>query len=290
MSDTAAAIVKIMSTLVSPRVCVKYIAVATSIVWSYVYVGRYLESLEVELSQVHYDAVLFLIGLGVGGIIGYAVVSVFDFLKKHWLQHVDRQNEIAEAAESQRAQQKKKNEFLQLFESAILHLTKYQIHTLRSLSKGIRNIDYSENENEVLERNGYIQKISCSYGKVYLTQLNPDIEKYVLDHWIYDVNFRIEKMYEENTYAKQLLDILCPDVRDDNFVVKEEVLSDLKEYGGHSLYGAFYSPSREQDPKEYHLWFGEYDDDVIKELEKRHSRRYDGNLKILVSQIQKSES
>ncbi len=288
MSDTAATIIKIMSTLVSPRVCVKYVAVAISIVLSYVYVGRYLEYLDIQLSQVHSDAVIILIGLGFGGIIGYVVIIIFDFLKKQWLLRLDHHHKVAEAAKSEQAQQKEQNEFLQLFESAILHLRKSQIRTLRSLSKGIKNIDFSENENEVLEKNGYIQKISCSYGKVYLTQLNPAIEKYVLDHWKNDVNLRIEKMYEENRYAEQLLDILCPDDRDDNFAVKEGILSDLKEYGGHCLYGAFYSPSREQDPTEYHLWFGEYDDDVIKELEQRHSRRYDGNLRIPVSQIQKS--
>ncbi|MEQ6885237.1 hypothetical protein [Salicola sp. Rm-C-2C1-2] len=152
----------------------------------------------------------------------------------------------------------------------------------------MKNIDFSENENEILEKNGYIKKISCSYEKVYLTQLNPAIEKHVLYHWENDVNCRIKKMYEENRYAEQLLDILCPDNRDDNFVVKEEILSDLNEYDGHCLYGAFYSPIREQDPTEYHLWFGEYDDDVIEKLEQRHFRRYDGNLRIPVSQLQKS--
>lgn len=288
MSDTAATIIKIMSTLVSPRVCVKYIAVAISIVVSYIYVGRYLEYLGVQLSQIHSDAVIILIGLGFGGIIGFVVVSIFDFLKKHWLLHVENQHRVAETSAYERAQLKKQGEFLQLFESAIIHLKGSQIRTLRSLSKGIKNIDFSENENEVLEKNGYIQKISCSYGKVYLTRLNPNIEMHVLNHWQNDVDRRIEKLYEENRYAEQLLNILCPENRDDNLLVDEEILSDLKEYGGHCLHGAFYSPGRDQDPMEYHLWFGENDDDVIKELERRHSRKYDGNLRIPVSQLQKS--
>ncbi|MCH8531334.1 MAG: hypothetical protein LAT65_10820 [Saccharospirillum sp.] len=289
MSDTAATIIKIMSTLVSPRVCVKYIAVAISIVLSYIYVGRYLESLEVQLSQVHSDAVVILIGLGFGGIIGYVVVSIFDLLKKHWLLHVEHQQRVAEAAALERSQLKEQDEFLQLFESAIFHLKRSQVRTLRLLSKGIKNIDFSENENEALEKNGYIKKISCSYGKVYLTRLNPAIEKHVLDHWKYDVNLRIEKMHEENRYSEQLLNILCPDNRDDNFFVNEEILADLKEHGGYCLHGAFYSPERDQDPTEYHVWFGEYDDDVIEELEKRHSRKYDGSLIIPISQLQRSE-
>jgi len=46
VTETASTIVKLLSSLVSPKTCIKYLSVAISLVLSWVYVGKYLESLK----------------------------------------------------------------------------------------------------------------------------------------------------------------------------------------------------------------------------------------------------
>jgi hypothetical protein len=74
VSETASTIVKLLSTLTSPKACVKYIAVAVFIVLSWQYLNDLL--LKFGVPEEHINIVVLLLGVGIGALIGHVLSFV----------------------------------------------------------------------------------------------------------------------------------------------------------------------------------------------------------------------
>lgn len=281
MSETASTIIKLLSSLISPKTCVKYLAVAVSLVFSWTYVGEWLKNLKssgIVISDQQTDIVILLIGVGIGGLIGFIIVSLFEAAQNKWSTFKKEQALIREAEMSIIAKEKSDEDFLSEFSNAIDHLQISQIRVLRKLSRGRANIDFSENTNSNLAKNGYIQKISCAYGATYISQINPLLKSFVVEHWNKDIDSRISLLYSENEFAANLLELLESENGNSLEPVDVRWFEHLSVYGRTCLHGDYERNPTDEDKANYELWFGEHDEDLLEELEKRNNTKYNGNL------------
>lgn len=283
MNETASTIIKLLSSLISPKTCVKYLAVAVSLVFSWVYVGEWLKNLKnsgIAISAQQADIVILLVGVGIGGFIGFIIVSLFEAAQNKWSNIKKERALIHETEMSKIAKEKSDADFLDEFINAIDYLQASQIRTLRKLSRDRANIDFSKSTNSILAENGYIERISCAYGKTYITQINPLLKSFVVDHWNKDIDSRISLLYNENEFAANLLELLELENENSSEPVDVKWFEHLSAYGRTCLHGDYERNPTDEGKANYELWFGEHDEDLIEELEKRNNKIYHGNLVI----------
>ena len=261
----------------------KYLAVAVSLVCSWVYVGEWLKNLKnsgIVVSDQQADIVILLVGVGIGGLIGFTIVSLFESAQNKWSKIKKEKALVHEAEISKIAKEKNDAVFLSEFVDAIDHLQASQIRVLRKLSRGRANIDFSESTNCDLYENDYIQRISCAYGATYITQINPLLKTFVVEHWNKDIDSRISLLYSENEFAANLLELLESANVNSSESVDVKWFEHLSVYGRTCLHGDYERNPADEGKANYELWFGEHDEDLIEELEKRNNTKYNGNLVI----------
>lgn len=283
MSETASTIIKLLSSLVSPKTCVKYLVVAVSLVFSWVYVGKFLKNLKnsgIVISDQQADIVILLVGVGIGGLIGFTIVSLFESAQNKWSKIQKEKALVHESEISKIAKEKRDAVFLSEFVNAIDHLQASQIRVLRKLSKGRANIDFSESTNRNLYENDYVHKISCAYEATYITQINPLLKSFVVEHWNKDIDSRISLLYSENEFAVNLLALLESENVNSSEPVDVKWFEHLSVYGQACLHGDYERNPTDEGKANYELWFGDHDEDLIEELEKRNNTKYNGNLVI----------
>jgi len=291
VSETASTIIKLLSSLVSPKTCVKYLAVACSLVFSWIYVGEFIKNLEkrgVSISDQQSDIVILLIGVGLGGLLGFLIVAMFEAGHNKITSLQQAKILKIEAEESKAKKERDNQSFVNDFIGAIDHLKASQVRVLRKLTIGRANIDFIEGENGDLAKNKYIQRVSCVHGSTYITEINPLLKNYVVEHWKSDIDSRIERMFTENPFANELLELLETQNSDSTNPVKTGWFQYLSVYSSTCLHGEYERNPNDAERVNYELWFGEYDEDVIEELERRNDKSYNGNLVIAHNRLQNS--
>lgn len=291
MSETASTIIKLLSSLVSPKTCIKYLTVACSLVFSWVYVGEFLKDLEkrgISVSSEQSDIIILLVGVGIGGLLGFMIVGVVDLVQNKFTSIQQDRVQKKEAKKSRIEKEKSNESFLNEFIDAIGHLRKSQIRVLRLLTKGRANIDFIEGEYADLAKNKYIHRVSCVYSSTYITEINPLLKDYVIEHWKSDVNVRIDVLYEENPFANELLELLESENSNSNSFVDTKWFQYLSVYGRTCLHGDYERNPSDIDKADYELWFGEHDEDIMEELARRNNTKYNGNLVISNSRLKNS--
>jgi hypothetical protein len=288
MSETASTVIKLLSALVSPKNCVKYLSVAVSLVFSWVYVGEYIDALKVDgisISDQQSDIVILLVGVGIGGLVGFAIVQAYEKFLAHWesKKNIKRQEEQKETTQLDKVKADK--QYTEEFKLAIDHLRASQVRTLRKLTNGRANIELGESENQILRDNGYIQTISCSHSTTYITQVNPLLNSFIIEHWKLEIEFKIERLYAVNSYANELLNLLKTENENSMAPVDTKYFESLSAYGDTCLHGDHDRHTNNKESPDYHLWFGEHDEDIIEALEKRNNTKYNGNLVIINSRL-----
>lgn len=269
MSETAGTIIKLLAALTSPKACVKYIAVAVTLLISW----KYLEPVisETQISKEQLSIVLLLLGVGCGSLVGQAISWVTEFL---WKQHKSKKEaalkqemELEEAKREGIENEQKEKLLLAKIQSSFEHLHFEQKSTLRKLTLKNETLDMSDSNNSALEKNGYIQRLVHVRVTDYLTQINPLISDFIKEQWSAEKESKVKSFLDYNDHAEKLLELLEEDNQGKDFPVDKEVLKSTSRYSE----GVRGQDEDRENSTGYWLWF---EDSLLEEFEKKTGKSY----------------
>ncbi|MDX6976307.1 hypothetical protein SJ260_08100 [Citrobacter portucalensis] len=177
MSDAAGTILKIISSIASPKAAVKFISIAIVLLLSWGYLNNFIQSLGV--TSEHKSLMMLFLALGIGSIIGEILSFLGEIIYKYsigkYLKFRQNKNAI-----------KEKNEYrerlLTHFKLTYKHFSFSTKEVLWDLTKEPQSIwDYDESYIPVrsLIENGYIKQISSLNDHESLYKLHPYISIYL---------------------------------------------------------------------------------------------------------------
>lgn len=177
MSDAAGTILKIISSITSPKAAVKFISIAVVLLLSWGYLNDFIESL--GATSEHKNLMMLFLAIGIGSITGEMVslfgMTIYKYTIGKYLQF--RQNE-----KSFREKNEYRERLLTHFKLTYKHLPFSTKEVLWELSKEPCSIcDYDESYIPVssLIENGYIKHISSLSDNESIYKLHPFISVFL---------------------------------------------------------------------------------------------------------------
>lgn len=199
MSDAAGTILKIISSIASPKAAIKFISIAIVLLLSWEYLNDFIESLSV-ISE-HKNLIMLFLALSIGSIIG-EVVSLFgEITYKYSIgKYLNfRQNKKAIQEKNERGEK-----LLAHFKLTYKHLPFSTKEMLWELSKEPTSI-WDEDESHIpvssLINNGYIRRVSNLDNYQSLYKLHPQISIYLTNN----IEKEIEDIIETLDYNDDLI-------------------------------------------------------------------------------------
>ncbi|MFJ5437457.1 hypothetical protein ACIPT2_06195 [Pectobacterium brasiliense] len=199
MSDAAGTILKIISSIASPKAAIKFISIAIVLLLSWGYLNDFIESLSV-ISE-HKNLIMLFLAIGAGSIIG-EIVSLFGeitykFSIGKYLNFRQKEKTIQEKNE-------RGEKLLAHFKLTYKHLPFSTKEVLWGLSKEPTSI-WDEDESHIpvssLVNNGYIRRISNLDDHQSLYKLHSFISIYLTNN----IEKEIEDIIESLDYNHDLI-------------------------------------------------------------------------------------
>jgi hypothetical protein len=211
MSETAGAVIKLLSALTSPKASVKYISVGFFLVLSW----KYLDSTLVSFGapKEHQSLIVLLIGLGIGSLIGqaiYVVVSLAWGEVESCIKAKKEKNKNDELEKSQQHLEDQRNkEFLDGFKKAFEHFPYWKKDALRRLIDKERAMEWNLEYVDSLKNNKYIIRTINIDSDTDLYKIHPVIRDYVKSQWEAEIDSNMLDFFESITPEKnELMEIM----------------------------------------------------------------------------------
>lgn len=185
MGDVAGTVIKLLSSLLSPKSSFKIILIAASIVLFWLYLQP--ELLKFNLPAELTSLVTLLVGVGIGSLVCDLFTVVFTKIYKACQSvHLKKVDAIQkEKEESRRLDQERA--FVEQFQEAYEHYDLHMKQALRGLIK--ENKPYHDNVTVMsLHHNKTIVKVSRIDGSKTLYSINPLIASHVKEQWDNEIN------------------------------------------------------------------------------------------------------
>jgi hypothetical protein len=184
MSESVSTISKIISTLVSPKVYLKYIFVALALVISWRYFSN--QDLMSVVGPEHKGIVLLLLSLGFGSLFADIVYYLFNVLRNKSLCKIQKQKAKAE-------KDLEIETLIKTFELTYYHLSDGQVNFLERLLDDTGTMYLNSDEHKTLLENHYVIDIQKVTANEVVVALNP----FIKDHIIKQRNQLTESMVED---------------------------------------------------------------------------------------------
>lgn len=210
MSEMLTNVISFANNLTSPKAVIKYLSIAVSLIFSWVYVHPFLSQLDIPVEQL--SLIVLLLGVGLGSLLGFVISWVHSFF---WEKHKQKkEEELALQLQEDEAEKLKEEKeaqdakTIQRLKDSINHLPFTQLITLRMLTKTNRTFDYRDNDPASLISNNYIQKISKVGAYEILAKINPIVHDTVVAHLNEHKKTTIENFFRFNENAEEILSLL----------------------------------------------------------------------------------
>ncbi len=279
MSETASTVIKLLSSLTSPRAAVKYLTVSACVYFAWRYFEGPVRGTGIPDEQL--SIVLILLGVGVGSIVGHGISEMSGAAWDAISNAVRVRRESAEAQKrkilDQEARTASDERFQVDFAATFNHLLPDQKKILRELTISERNVTLSGEQSSALKKNGYIIPIVNVTGSTYLTNINPLIEDFVKSQWATELEQRVDEFFEVHGEAAPMLLNLLKEGWEE---AKHTVSSTL--FDGFNQYGGCVRVFEDEDERCISLWFDDYVQDLF---EQRTGDDYDDEAWISLDRV-----
>lgn len=216
MNDFISPILKLLSTIVSVRAAVRYVAVGISLVFSWVEIKPLLApyGLPSEIS----GTTCTLIGVGIGSISAAILFFFIDSIFTLWKCCKEKKRSKEEAKQAQEEKEEKEAEFINTFISNIMHLDITSRDILKALVKSDKSYttdprhanEFQIKAIEGLRSNGRIIKVMNIDSKTNVYCLNPLLREWTSNYFNEmiksDCNEFIDNLTPSRSKALQLLE------------------------------------------------------------------------------------
>ena len=193
MSETASTIVKLLSTLTSPKASVKYISVAIFLTLSWTISKDF--SATVEIPGENITIIVLLFGVGVGSLVGHFLVFIFDFTFNYISRIIKERNEKLILQEQNKA-------LINKFTTSFPHFRWEQSEKIRHLTRHNLTLDFSSSAMKSLYENGYVKVISNISVNDHLVKLNPILIDEVSNSWKEEMDSNVDNFLKEKKQLK----------------------------------------------------------------------------------------
>jgi len=211
MSETAGAVIKLLSALTSPKASVKYISVGIFLVLSWKYLDNTLTSLGAP--KEHHSLIVLLIGLGIGSLIGQAIYVVTSSIWGKIEASIRDKKERQKKDELEKAQQlsadKKNEEFLNGFKKAFEHFPYWKRDALRRLIDNEQRMEWNLEYVDSLKTNKYIIRTTNIDSDTDLYKIHPAIRDFVKLQWEAEIESNMKDFFGNITPEKtELIEVM----------------------------------------------------------------------------------
>jgi hypothetical protein len=207
MSESAVTVIKILSSLTSPKASVKYIAVGVFMLLAWKYLNSVVEIYGVP--SEHRSVIVLFIGLGLGSLIGHFVYSIINFLwSKYETSRLDvlKQLDVQKAEkEAEKEQNIANNILLENFKKVYPHYNRWTKQVIRNLSLKESDLKSECEEVTVPTNNGYILKVANIDREQDIYKLHPVLTDFVSIEWRSEVDGNTKGFFDNYDDHKQEL-------------------------------------------------------------------------------------
>lgn len=203
MSEASGTILKIISSVASPKAAVKFISIAIVLTLSWGYFNELLNSFGASFE--HKSLILLFISLGLGSLIGELIA---------YCSRQVYQNTVGKYAALKKQKEEKlekieiREKLLNHFKLTYKHISFSTKEILWGLSKEPQSI-WDDSESNIPFRslldNGYIKQIGCINDHESLYKLHPDISEYLADNKEKELNEIVESFLKNDAEAHKKL-------------------------------------------------------------------------------------
>lgn len=207
MSESVATVIKILSSLTSPKASVKYISVGIFMLLTWKFISKSVDVYGIPNEQK--SVIVLFIGLGLGSLIGHFIYVIFDFyFSKYKASKEETAKKLAiklAEEERQKVEESSNIEILDRFKKVYPHYDYWTTKVLRELSVKDRCLEWGSDDVDVPKRNGYIQKVVNIDGGKDIYKLHPALTDFVTNEWSVEVNTSMSDFFDDFSANKQAL-------------------------------------------------------------------------------------
>ncbi|MDI6440303.1 hypothetical protein QMW88_19505 [Cronobacter dublinensis] len=196
MSDAVGTILKIISSIASPKAAVKFIAIAIILLLSWGHLNDLIESL--GTASEHKNLIMLFLALGTGSIVGEIVSVLGEIMYKY---SIGKYFEVRQKKKSIKEKKEYGERLLTHFKLTYKHLSFSTKEILWDLSKEPQTI-WDDDESYIpvrsLIENGYIKQISSLSAHENLYKLHPYISTHLKNNIEKEIDNIINVFISEN--------------------------------------------------------------------------------------------
>ncbi|NRD73023.1 hypothetical protein HQQ94_07170 [Shewanella sp. VB17] len=196
MSESVTTIIKVLSSLTSPKASVKYISVGIFMLLTWKYISKIVDITGISSEQK--SVVVLFIGLGLGSLIGHLMYLGFDYCySKHKKSKEKKAKLKIEESESKKT--------LDEFKKVYLHYDHWTKKILRDLSNKELCIEWERYGLDAPKENGYIQKVLNVDSSKDIYKLHPALTSFVSNEWSDEVKANMGQLFDDFSENKKSL-------------------------------------------------------------------------------------